>query len=113
MDLGTLAPIVAGSIVSVIGAVVSIVTTAQRSRQVHAEVDKSAVEGFNALCEQLQKRIDANDQEIATLREEMTALRAENEALRTRVRDLELENAQLKVQLAELQKKRARKGQGA
>lgn len=112
MDLVQL-PIIIGAIVSVAGAGISLWQTAQGARRVDVDADRAAVEGFNALCEQLQKRIDCNDREIATLRDELTALRAENEALRTRVRDLELENAQLKAQLDELQRKRPRKGQGA
>lgn len=110
MDLAQL-PIIAASIVSVAGAGVSLWQAAQGARRVQAENDKTAVDGFDTLCERLEKRIDANDREITALRDELAKLRAENETLRTRIRDLEIENAQLKAQLDELQVKRARKGQ--
>ena len=112
MDLTTQLPAIISAVVAVAGAGVSVWSTAQRSRQVDAEIDKTALDGFNALCEQLQKRIDANDRELAALKAELAQLRTENEVLRGRVRDLELENAALKKQLDELQKKRQRARKG-
>lgn len=59
------------------------------------------IDGFNALCEQLQKR-------LATVEEELEKLRGENSALKARVKELEDERDRLKVQIEELQRKRAR-----
>ncbi len=64
---------------------------------------KAALEGFNVLCDQLQKRIQANEDELARLRQELCEMRAENEVLRTRIRDLEIENAELRRRLEEMQ----------
>ncbi len=108
MDLVPL-PLIVGSIVSVTGAAVSIWTTAQGSRRVQAEADRTAIDGFSELCKRLQERIKANEEELAALREELAKLRTENEDLRRQMRALEDENVQLRAQLEELKKRRVRK----
>ena len=75
----------------------------------------ATVDALDKLCTQLQERIKANDDEIASLRRELKEVREENAILRERIRTLEHENINYARQLAELQAKRARRGkkQGA
>jgi septal ring factor EnvC (AmiA/AmiB activator) len=93
--------------VSVSGALVAVVTALRSvrasERMAKAELEKTAVDGFNSLCVQLQQRITSNENDVTQMRKELADMRNENAELRRQIRALEEENAGLRRQLRDLQ----------
>ena len=96
MDWTGIVTVLGSTIVAIIGAIVAI----NRSR---SEASSAVTTGFDRLCTQLQGRIEALEDEIATLKCELVAEREKNRLLEARIQELERERAVLKAQLAALQ----------
>ena len=113
------------AIVSLSGAAVSIYQAARQARaeekQVEVSEDRNAVEGFDALCNQLRQeiarleaKVKVNDEKIASMERELAAMRDENADLRKQIRLYEAENAGLRAEIRDLRAQLAKyQGQGA
>lgn len=107
MELAQIAQWVAAG-VAVVSALGGIITALSTRRKASADAVAAATCLFDKLCEkqqarieQLTKRIEENETEIAELRQELEESRGRERALQERVTRLESENASLKAELEE------------
>jgi len=99
-----------GIIIAALGLVASILGSVITARR---DAKKTAANMYAQLCqdqqkriEQLQARLDKNEQELERMQAELATMREENTKLRNRVRALEDERAELLAEIAELKQQR-------